>query len=134
MLEEKFRRSGAYPNLTQIKVNVLLGKNYNNNSLRLATVMQRSPDQGIWGSVQHCISLLDAPTVPNDQDYSFHISAEYVFDKRIWRSWWFEIENDWWEDSGIKDYKYPILNDHMFFYNNNNNVTNMPRRNAMLKM
>ena len=94
----------------------------------------RSPDQGIWGSIQHCISLLDALTVPNDQDYSFHISAEYFFDKRIWRSWWFEIENDWWEDSGIKDYNYPILNDHIFFYNNNINVTNMPRRNAMLKM
>ena len=44
MLDEKFGRSGAYPNLTQIKVNVLLGKNNNNNSLRLATVMQRSPD------------------------------------------------------------------------------------------
>ena len=32
ILEEKFGRSGAYSNLTQIKVNVLLGKNCNNNS------------------------------------------------------------------------------------------------------
>ena len=59
----------------------------------------------------------------NDQDYSFYISAEYNFDERIWRSWWFEIESGWWKDSETIDYKYPILNDHMFFYNKliNNN-------------
>ena len=54
----------------------------------------------------------------NDQDYSFYISAEYNFDERIWRSWRFEIESGWWKDSETNDYKYPILYDHMFFYNN----------------
>ena len=55
--------------------------------------------------------------VQNDKDYAFHISAEYDFDKRIWRSWWFQIEGDWWRDSNITDHKYPILNDRFFFYN-----------------
>ena len=61
----------------------MIYKNCNNNSLRSATVMVRSPDLEIWGSIQHCISFFDALKVQNDQDYSFHISTEYVFDKRI---------------------------------------------------
>ena len=30
----------------------------------------------------------------------------------------FEIENDWWKNSEIKDYKYPVLNDQLIFYEN----------------
>ena len=61
----------------------------------------------------------------NDQDFDFHISAEYNFDKRIWTSSWFEIERNWWKDSKINVYKYPILNDHMFLYNNYIKITNI---------
>ena len=75
----------------------------------------------------------DPLKVSDYKDYSFHISAEYDFDKRIWKSWWFEIERDFWKDSGVNDYKYPILNDQMFFYNNFNKITNFTERNEAIK-
>ena len=56
--------------------------------------------------------------IEHDKDYAFLISAEYDFDKRIWISWSLEIESDWWKDSNNTSYQYPILKDHMYFYNN----------------
>ena len=79
-------------------------------------------------------SIKDPLKVSDHKDYSFHISAKYDFDKRIWKSWWFEIERDFWKDSGLNDYKYPILNDHIFFYNNFNKITNFTERNEAIQI
>ena len=32
----------------------------------------------------------------NAKDFKFYISADYDFEKHIWKSWWFEIESDRW--------------------------------------
>ena len=50
------------------------------------------------------------------KDFKFYITADYDFEKQIWKSWWFEIESDRWKDSETKEYKYPVLLDRFYFY------------------
>ena len=79
----------------------------------------------IWYAWNFNFTIIwDPLKVQNAQDYSFYISAEYDFDKSIWRSGWFEIESEWWKKSETNDFQYPILNDRMFFYNNFVKTTN----------
>ena len=52
----------------------------------------------------------------NAKDFKFYITANYDFEKQIWKSWWFEIESDRWKDSETKDYKYPVLLDRFYFF------------------
>ena len=51
-----------------------------------------------------------------DKTFKFYISAAYNFDKRIWKSWWLEIEDHRWQNSTTTDYKYPTLDDLLFLY------------------
>ena len=52
----------------------------------------------------------------NAKDFKFYITADYDFEKQIWKSWWFEIERNRWRDSETYDYKYPVLLDRFYFY------------------
>ena len=52
----------------------------------------------------------------NVRDFRFYISANYEFKIQKWKSWWFEIEDDQWNDYGSASYKYPVLFDRLYFF------------------
>lgn len=58
------------------------------------------------------------------RDYRFYISADYNFESRVWKSWWFEIDRDRWKESNTTDYEYPTLDDHIIFYSNPGRLSN----------
>ena len=47
--------------------------------------------------------------VNSDKQHKFFVSAEYDFETKIWKSWYFEIEENQWQDSNTTEYRFPIL-------------------------
>merc|ERR1711911_137655 len=44
-----------------------------------------------------------------DNDFKFFISTNYNYDKRIWKSWFFEITKNDWQSTDTDNYRYPKL-------------------------
>ena len=45
----------------------------------------------------------------NDRDFKFFISTNYNYEKRIWKSWLYEITENDWKSTDTDEYRFPVL-------------------------
>ena len=79
-----------------VKVESILSKIYKNNSLN-------TDDFPILND------LLCPTGSGDDKNLKFYISAQYSFENKNWKSWYFKIHNSQWHDTNTTEYRFPIL-------------------------
>ena len=45
----------------------------------------------------------------DEKHFKFYISAQYNFQKKSWKSWYFELQSSQWYDTNTTEYRFPLL-------------------------